>query len=71
MNTTPHHYYISSCGFWDVSTDLEALHRRAASWMTPYSMWSVPCSIDTPYRIYCYAPDVEGAQHLGVFGSED
>lgn len=32
-----------------------------------YSVWEVPGPVETPYKIWNYAPQVEGAKLIGTF----
>lgn len=64
------HFFASSVADWIVTTESRTLPDLIA-WMDkagyPYSLWMVPGHWDTNYRIECYAPQVEGAKHLGHF----
>lgn len=61
--TTPRHFLATSVASWSVDTDIERLIRYMKKDNRPFSLWYVPCDINTgyDYEIDNYAPKVKGA----------
>jgi hypothetical protein len=65
-----HHYFASSVGEWKVRTDCPTLVREMRKNGLEFTLWRVPHSIETPYEIRRFTPQIEGAEYLGQFAPD-
>lgn len=62
-----YHFYASSAGEYRKDRDPEKLVRQMKKGRMFFSIWYVPVSIDYPYSIEYYAPQVDGAHCLCTY----
>jgi hypothetical protein len=65
------HYFASSIGAWQTSTNLRGLMREMDKDGLEYSLWLVPLPEDAEYEIVAYRPAVPKAIFLGIINPED
>jgi hypothetical protein len=64
------HFFASSIATWITTTDMRELPdviKMMEHEGYPYSLFWVPGDWESNYEIRNYAPQVEGAKHLGLF----
>jgi hypothetical protein len=65
-----HHFYASSSETWATTNeerDLQQLIKMMDKEKLNYNLYLVPVPHNTEYEIKWFAPQVEGAMHLGTF----
>ena len=65
------HFFASSIGYWNVSSNLDELIKKMKSDKLDFSVWHVPLPHDAEYEIDMLAPKVEGAKRLTTIRYEE
>jgi hypothetical protein len=62
-----HHFFATSLGEWRVGTDVGALIDYFKRQKYNFAVYLVPGTVDSAYKIDCFAPQVEGTVWLATY----
>jgi len=68
--STKGHFFASSVAEWKADTNLDKLLRFMKGGNMTFSLWFVPCDIDTEYEIDWYKPLFDGAIMIATYNTK-